>query len=261
MPSTAGWLMPSLKPNCSRPSAGTCTSRCQTGTTPGRSRTASSASLTRSSISAVSWASAVTTRCTSFGAQRRLPVLRRAVPHVADHVRPGGHALLELLRERGQRLRWHAERLQPLETEGHRERDRPGGVERGDRLEQGDQPPQQLAPGVPVVDPQRQVGARVGMGPGHQRAGLDVAELELGTVFRGHGRSFEPSLTTAVPGPAGAALPPPSPRVSPRPARAAASGPAAAAPRRRPDRRAPARRPASRAAAGRTAAASGRSAR
>ena len=42
VPSTAGWLMLSLKPNCSRPSGGTCTSSDQIAvTTPGRSRTAS----------------------------------------------------------------------------------------------------------------------------------------------------------------------------------------------------------------------------
>ena len=66
VPSTAGWLMLSLKPNCSRPSGGTCTSSAQIGATPGRSRTASWASVTRVSMRAVSRASAATTRCTSF---------------------------------------------------------------------------------------------------------------------------------------------------------------------------------------------------
>ena len=45
-------------------------------------------------------------------------------------------------------------------------------------VEHRDQPPQQLAAGVPVVDAQQEIGAGVGRGPGMQGPGLDVVQLE-----------------------------------------------------------------------------------
>ena len=107
--------------------------------------------------------------------------------HVSDVVGAGGHALPELGREAGQGLLGHAERLEPGVAEPHPERDRPAGVEGGDRVEQGDQPPQQFPSRLPVVDAHGHVGARVRIRPGHQGGGLDVVELERGIDLRGHG--------------------------------------------------------------------------
>ena len=44
--------------------------------------------------------------------ERLLPVLRRVLPHVPQVGRPGGHALLELGREAGQRVLRHPEGLE-----------------------------------------------------------------------------------------------------------------------------------------------------
>ena len=119
--------------------------------------------------------------------ERLLPLLWGVLPHVPQVGRAGGHALLELGREAGQRVLRHPERLEALVAEGHPERHRRVGIERRRRVEIRDQAAQQLAPRVPVVDAHDLVGAGVGGRPGHQRPGLDVVQLQRLGRWGGHG--------------------------------------------------------------------------
>ena len=119
--------------------------------------------------------------------ERLLPVFWRALPHVPQVGRAGGHALLELGREAGQRVLRHPERLEPLVAERHPERHRVVGIERRRRVEIRDQAPQQLAPRAPVVDAHDLVRAGVGGRPGHQSPGLDVVQLQRLGRWGGHG--------------------------------------------------------------------------
>ncbi len=131
MPSTAGWLMPSWKPNCSRPSGWhvhvQLPDRCDTG----QIAHGVAGKRDKGFHRRLSRASAATTRCTSWEPSGASQFSGAFSPTSPMLVRACGHALLELGREGGQRLLWHADGLQPGEAECHRERDRPVRVERG----------------------------------------------------------------------------------------------------------------------------------
>ena len=171
-------------------------------------------------------------------------MLRRVLPDVADLGGTSGHAQLELTGEGGQGRGRHAERLESGEAEPHAERHRPAGVERGDRVEQGDQPPQQLPARVPVVDAQCPVRARVRVWPGHQGGGLDVAELQRGVDLRDHGAPQRSSTAVVCRGPrGGAAAPAVRGGFSRRPVQQRLQSPGAAAPPRRRECPAPAGTP------------------
>ena len=176
-------------------------------------------------------------------AQGRFPVLGAALADVTEGLGAGGHPLTELRRKAVQRLLGNAgRRLEPGVAEPHAERDRASGVEGGDRVEQGDQSPQQFPSRLRVVDAYGHVGARVRIGPGHQGGGLDVVELQRGIDRRGHDA---PSAILS----SGVATDPtrrrhrllrPAGGFSRRPGRAAAPAPGAEGPPRRPGRPAPA---------------------
>ena len=112
-------------------------------------------------------------------AERRFPVFGRVLADIAQLGCPRRHALLELQREAGERTLRHAQRLEALEAERRSERGLLAGIGRaGGGIEHRDQPPQQFAAGVLVVDAQQDIGAGVGRGPGVQGPGLDIMQLE-----------------------------------------------------------------------------------
>jgi hypothetical protein len=92
-----------------------------------------------------------------------LPVLRCVLADLPELLGARGHALLELGREAVQRVLRDAKRAQPLVGEADRDPRIPIGVgRRPGGVEEREQPSNELAPGVRVLDLQQQVPADIG---------------------------------------------------------------------------------------------------
>ena len=121
--------------------------------------------------------------------ERWLPVLGRALAGVAQLGRPRGHALLKLLREAGEGVGGHAQRLEALEAERHGGPGLPVRVQwAGSGGYEWNEAAQQLPAVAPVVDAPENHGAGVVGGAGMQQRGLNVVDLQGDGRFRGHGR-------------------------------------------------------------------------
>jgi hypothetical protein len=116
-------------------------------------------------------------------------VLGRALTGVSQFGCPRGHTLLKLLREAGEGVLWHAQRLEALEAERHGGPGLPFRVQwAGSGGDEWNEAAQQLPAVVPVVDAPENHGAGVVGGARVQQRGLDVVDLQGDGRFRGHGQ-------------------------------------------------------------------------
>ena len=190
VPSTAGWLMPSLKPNDVRSVGGTCTSCRQIGATPGTSRSASRAPDERRPPGCGVRGQRGDREVDVRAAERWLPVLGRALARRRPARPPARPCPARNSGGKLARVRCGTpSALRPWNVSATAAQSLPVRVQRaGSRGHDRDEPPQQLPAVAPVVDAHEDHRADIAGGARVQQRSLDVVDLQRDRRLRAHSR-------------------------------------------------------------------------